>query len=160
MQVKSFYIMRNVFMVAVPAMVIACGLGNTDNSTLPNGTYNGTATPGLNGAMTSESFTATESGGIYTFVDRPTPSTTIISNGVFTNPITNSPCFTGTLAVGFSSGGSICPINTQIQFTGCSVNNNTSTGVVSFSATFNVLNLNGSGYCYSGGSITMNNYGA
>ena len=52
--------MRNVFMVAVPAMIIACGLGSTDNNnTLPNGSYNGVATPGLNGAMTSESFTAT-----------------------------------------------------------------------------------------------------
>ena len=151
---------RNVGLVVVPIFVIACGAGTTSNTTLPNGTYNGTVTPGLNGSnMTSESFTATESGGTYTFVDRVTPTITIISTGVFTNPITNTPCFTGSLTQGFTSGSSTCIVGNVIQFTGCSMTNNTSNGAVSFNAQFRVLNQNGSGYCYSGGSVSMNNYG-
>ena len=162
MKNKYFYLARNLALIAIPSVIIACGTGSTTtNSTLPDGPYSGAITPGLNGAnIESETFTASESGSVYTFVDKTTTTTTIISNGTFTNPINNNPCFTGTLVQGFSSGSSACTAGAQIQFTGCSVINNTTTGTVSFTASqIQVTNPNTSVYCYSGGSVSMNNYG-
>ena len=156
MKNNCFYVIRNLMLIILPILVISCGAGTTSNTTLPSGTYTGVITPGAYPNAESETITMTYvSESTVMIYDLTTTSPAVITGGTFASSMTTSPCFTGLLSFGLY--GISCVAGSTIQFTGCSMNNNTTTGNVSFTGQLKVILSNGN-TCYSGGSISMNNY--